>query len=110
HGVAGDSDRHAAVAALAKHSAYVVLLTATPHSGDRRTFASLCAIGATSADTLLVFRHSRQDLPFGTTRRIHRLHVRMSGDEARMHALLAEFSRAIRQQHERLHSTHDYWL
>lgn len=110
HGVAGDSDRHAAVAALAKRSPYVILLTATPHSGDRSTFASLCGIGAIPGDTLLAFRRSRQDLTFVTTRRIHRLHVRMSRDEARMHALLAEFARAIRRQYERLRSTHDYWL
>ena len=71
HGVAGDSDRHAAVTALAKRSAYVILLTATPHSGDRATFASLCGIGATPGDTLLTFRRSRQDLKFATNRRIH---------------------------------------
>ena len=45
HGVAGDSDRHAAVSALAAAASFVVLLTATPHSGDRRAFASLCGIG-----------------------------------------------------------------
>ena len=45
HGVAGDSDRRAAVSMLAAAASYVVLLTATPHSGDRRAFASLCGIG-----------------------------------------------------------------
>ena len=55
HGLAGDSDHHAAVAALAAQSPYVVPLTATPHSGDRRTFASLCGIRATPGDKLLVF-------------------------------------------------------
>jgi superfamily II DNA or RNA helicase len=110
HGVAGDSDRQAAVAALAKQSPYVVLLTATPHSGDRRAFASLCGIGASPGEKLVVFRRSRRDLPFGTGRRIHRLHVRTSQAEARMQALLADFSRAIRQQPERLHSNHDVWL
>jgi superfamily II DNA or RNA helicase len=110
HGVAGDSDRHAAVTALAKRSAYVILLTATPHSGDRATFASLCGIGATPGDTLLTFRRSRQDLKFATNRRIHRLHVRMSRDEENMHALLAAFSRAIHQQYERTRPTQDYWL
>ena len=34
----------------------------------------------------------------------------MSRDEARMHALLADFSRAIRQQHASAHSAEDYWL
>jgi superfamily II DNA or RNA helicase len=110
HGVAGESDRHAAVAALAGQAAYVILLTATPHSGDRRTFASLCDIGARAGDRLMVFRRSRQTLPLGTVRRIHRLHVRMSRDEARMHALLARLSRAIRKQHGQAHSGHDLWL
>ena len=110
HGVAGDSDRHAAVTTLAGQAAYVVLLTATPHSGDRRTFASLCGIGARAADTLLAFRRSRHDLPLGDKRRVHRLYVRMTREETRMHALLAGFSRAIRQQHERLRSTDDYRL
>lgn len=110
HGVAGDSDRHSAVAALAGEAAYVVLLTATPHNGDRRTFASLCDIGARRGDRLLVFRRSRQNLPLGTARRIHRLQVQMSRDEARMHALLAHFSRAIRQEHDQAHSRPDVWL
>ena len=38
HGLAGDSDRHEAVAALAARAPYVVLLTATPHNGDARAF------------------------------------------------------------------------
>ena len=110
HGVAGESDRHAAVAALAGQAAYVILLTATPHSGDRRTFASLCDIGARTGDRLMVFRRSRQTLPLGTARRIHRLHVRMSRDEARMHAHLARLSHAIRKQHGQARSGHDFWL
>jgi superfamily II DNA or RNA helicase len=110
HGVAGDSDRHAAVAALASQAAYVVLLTATPHSGDRRAFASLCGIGTKPGDNLMVFRRSRQSLPFGPARRIHRLQVQLSRDEARMHVLLARFSRAVRQQHGPAHSKSDFWL
>ena len=49
HGVAGDSDRHAAVHALASRASYVLLLTATPHSGDRRAFEALCGLGAADA-------------------------------------------------------------
>jgi superfamily II DNA or RNA helicase len=110
HGVAGDSDRHAAAAALAAQAPYVVLLTATPHSGDQRTFASLCALGAMSGERLLTFRRSRQSLALACARFIHRLHVRMSRDEVRMHALLARFSHAIRQQHDGANSRSDYWL
>ena len=41
HGLAAASDRHEAVAALAARAAYVILLTATPHNGDRRASPSL---------------------------------------------------------------------
>jgi superfamily II DNA or RNA helicase len=104
HGVAGDTERHAAVAALAERSAFVVLMTATPHSGDRRTFASLCGLGARveagQDDDLLIFRRSREDVRLGTKRRIHRLLVRLSADELHVHTLLQRFGHAVRlQQH-----------
>src|SRR5262245_11457198 len=51
HGAAGDSDRHAAVSVLAAQASYVLLLTATPHSGDRRAFESLAGLGAIDADS-----------------------------------------------------------
>jgi superfamily II DNA or RNA helicase len=119
HGVAGDSDRRAAVSMLASAASYVVLLTATPHSGDRRAFASLCGIGRIDSpardagewrEKLLVFRRSRQDISWQSTRRIHRLHVQMSRDERRMHALLAKFSRAVQRQNEIGLRRSDYWL
>ena len=119
HGIAGDSDRHAAVSTLAAAASYVVLLTATPHSGDRRAFASLCGIGRADSpatrsgetgETLLVFRRTRQDISLEAARSIHRLLVRMSHDERRMHALLARFSRAIWLEHQAGHSRSDYWL
>ena len=101
HGVAGDSDRHAAVHTLASRAAYVLLLTATPHSGDRRTFEALCELGAVDSPDdppLLVFRRTRQDVGTGTTRRVHTVQVRQSADELRMHALLARYSDAVRDE------------
>jgi superfamily II DNA or RNA helicase len=99
HGAAGGSDRHDAVAALASRAAYVVLLTATPHSGDRRAFLSLCGTGTVANDPLLVFRRRRRDVHVGAMRRVHLLSVRMSVPEARMHALLEKFTRAVRGDH-----------
>jgi superfamily II DNA or RNA helicase len=96
HGVAGDSGRHAAVRALAARAVYVVLLTATPHSGDRRTFASLCEIGALDDAPLLVFRRTRAEVGAGGSRRVHALHVRLSPHERRMHAMLAAYGDAVR--------------
>ena len=99
HGVAGDSDRHAAVHTLASRAAYVLLLTATPHSGDRRAFEALCELGAADSPDdppLLVFRRTRHDVGTGTIRRVHMVRVRQSPDELRMHALLARYSDAVR--------------
>ena len=108
HGVAPGSDRHVAVSALSVRAAYVVLLTATPHNGDRTAFESLCRIGASittgattgaePSDGLLVFRRSRQTIALGAGRRIHRVQVRSSADELRMHECLARFSRAVRAE------------
>jgi SNF2 family DNA or RNA helicase len=98
HGVAGDSDRHAAVQALAARAAYVVLLTATPHNGDRRAFASLCDLGAVDDSALLVFRRTRDEVGTGSVRRVHALRVRLTAQERRMHAMLAAYGDAIRAE------------
>jgi SNF2 family DNA or RNA helicase len=108
HGVGGDSDRHAAVSTLASRAAYVLLLTATPHSGDRRAFASLCGLGSLDADPLLVFRRSRKDVHIGVPRRVHITTVRPSGDERRMHRSLADYSAAVRADRRDLHDAS--WL
>ena len=96
HGVAGDSDRQEAVRRLTSNAAYVLLLTATPHSGDRRSFASLCDLGAVDGDPLLVFRRSRadvRDMCLAASRRVHTVRVRPTADERRMHGLLAAVRR-----------------
>jgi SNF2 family DNA or RNA helicase len=108
HGVGGDSDRHAAVSALASRAAYVLLLTATPHSGDRRTFTSLCNLGSLEADPLLVFRRSRADVRVGAVRRVHTIYIRLSADEVRMHQRLADYSTEIRAGRGEMHE--DGWL
>lgn len=96
HLVAPGSDRAAAVSSLCAVAAFVILLTATPHSGDTGAFASLCAQGA-HGDPLLVFRRSRADVKLGTARRVHRHSVRPTAEEARMHAALARYGAQVRQ-------------
>jgi superfamily II DNA or RNA helicase len=98
HAVAGDTDRRAAVEAIATRAAYVLLLSATPHSGDRDAFLSLCSIGAHN-DRLLAFRRTRCDVGIATPRHIHRLHVGLSAAETEMHAALQQFTRAVRAEH-----------
>ena len=99
HGVVGDTERHAAIAAITRHVPYVVLASATPHNGDRRAFASLCSLGEAEGDKLLIFRRSRQDVQLEGRRRIHQLPVRLTSDEAALHNQLLRFSRAVRRQH-----------
>jgi superfamily II DNA or RNA helicase len=101
HGVAGDSDRHAAVQTLAAQAEYVLLLTATPHNGDRQAFASLCDLGAVDTTPLAVFRRTRSDVGFGIRRRVHAMRIRPSAGERRMHALLARYGDALRSERRR---------
>ena len=100
HAAVGDSERHQAVRLLASRASYVLLLTATPHSGDPRTFDALRDVGATGPDDrLLVFRRTRQDVHGGPGRRTHVFHVRASSDERRMIAALARYHDAVRVEH-----------
>ena len=100
HGVAGDSDRRAAANRLAARAAYVLLLTATPHTGDRDLFRSLCSLGA-AGEPIVVFRRTRADVGLASARRIHVVRVGATAAERRMHALLSEYEAAIRAEHER---------
>ena len=111
HGVAGDSDRQEAVRRLTSGAAYVLLLTATPHSGDRRSFSSLCDLGIVGNDPLLVFRRSRADVPelrLDASRSVHTIRVRPTVDERRMHILLAEYGDAVRAEPDP--ARRDAWL
>ena len=98
HGAVGDSDRRAAVQQLASRASYVLLLTATPHSGDRAVFASLCSLGAVGNDTLLVFRRSRADVRLNSRRRVHTIRIRLSHAERTMHAELERYAEAVRAE------------
>jgi superfamily II DNA or RNA helicase len=94
HGAAGDSERRAAAHAFASRARFVLLLTATPHSGDARAFRALCGIGALAArgfttrcrssswtpgavcktvpvDPIVMFRRDREGAGIACRRRIH---------------------------------------
>jgi superfamily II DNA or RNA helicase len=94
HNAAGPSERRDAIARLARCAPYVLLLTATPHNGDRRAFASLCALGA-RGDALLTFRRTRHDVQIGCGRHVRQLHVRPNAAERHMHGLVARFTREV---------------
>ena len=107
HRVANEGDRHDSVAAVASHAGCVVLLTATPHNGDRRAFESLCELGS-HGDPLLIFRRTRQALSTPVDRRVHRLLVRSSREERHLHACLSQFERAVRA--ERGDGNREAWI
>jgi ERCC4-related helicase len=89
HGIAGRSDRHAAAALLAQRSRTVVMLTATPYSGDDVAFARLASVGdLEAAFPLLVFRRTRAETSGLTCRRTRWLRVRLTDAERRMHRAL----------------------
>jgi superfamily II DNA or RNA helicase len=96
HALAGRSDRAAAASALAQRARIVVLLSATPHSGDEDAFARLASIGDLSKRfPLLVFRRTRLDVGLASSRRTRSLPVRLSETEAEMHAALMAYTRLV---------------
>lgn len=107
HLVSPGSERHAAVSLLCAAALFVVLLTATPHNGDRDAFASLCSLGLTDGaphDACYIFRRSRSDVGMPLRRRVHRLQVRPSTAEVRMHAALDQYAVAVRADAADIHA------
>jgi superfamily II DNA or RNA helicase len=99
HGLAGRSDRALAAGVLARRARTVVLLTATPHSGDERAFESLRAIGDLGAGfPLLTFRRTRRDLGITVSRRTSSLHVALTDAERDMHRSLHAYARRVRAE------------
>ena len=98
HAATAPTDRHAAIARAAAKSRRVILITATPYSGNRAGFASLLSIGATPASAPpAMFRRSRVDDAVGDPRqRRHRFaRVRITAVEARFQRLLERYSRDV---------------
>ena len=102
HVACGDSDRFETCQAVARRSRRVVLLTATPHSGDVARYARLLDIGgfvtssaAPNAPDLLVFRRTRGDIGMPCARRVRWHHVGLCDTEHRTLAALASYERAV---------------
>jgi superfamily II DNA or RNA helicase len=96
HGLSGRSDRNAALTLLGERARALVLLTATPHSGDETAFARLCGIGdLANRFPLLVFRRTRDDAGLPSQRRTTWLKVATSHPEAEMHRALLVYARRV---------------
>jgi superfamily II DNA or RNA helicase len=94
HHLTPATDRGAAVSRLAGRSPWVVLLSATPHSGDAAAFSYLTAIGGHN-EGLTVFRRTRHDAGTVTRRRTHLLPVQPAGDERALFAAVDRYVQAI---------------
>jgi len=95
HTAAAPTERHAAVSAIAEAACRVVLITATPYSGDNAAFASMAAIGSTGDTAPIVFRRFRQDVGDGRVRRHRIVTVRLSRAESRLQRLLERYTRDV---------------
>lgn len=99
HGLTGRSDRARAANALARRARTVVLLTATPHSGDERAFEALRGIGdLDDAFPLLTFRRTRGDTGLAIARKTFTLRLRPTLAEREMHRVLQGYVRKVRSE------------
>ena len=96
HHLTPGSDRGVAVDRLASRVPWVVLASATPHSGDDTAFEYLTRIGE-CGDRLAVFRRTRDNVGLGSGRRVHLLPVTPSSLEMRMLRAVESYARAIWQ-------------
>lgn len=100
HAGCGESERGSAVERLAARASYVILVSATPHSGDAAAFARLCDVGSCAPrdEPILVFRRTRQIVRPHALRRVRLLHVRPTREELRMFEALGAYERAVRAE------------
>jgi len=99
HGLTGRSDRALAAGAIARRARTVVLLTATPHSGDEQGFEALCGIGDLEKGfPLLTFRRAHRDVGLAVSRKTLTLRVHTTLAEREMHRALQAYVRKVRAE------------
>ncbi len=96
HAVRSPTERHAAIASMAARARCVVLISATPFSGDVASFESIVSLGALrGSPPALMFRRSREDVGTGRKRRHRFASVRLSRDERRLQVLLTRYTEEV---------------
>ncbi|MDP2054003.1 MAG: helicase-related protein [Acidobacteriota bacterium] len=96
HHLTPASDRGRAVERLGGQAPWLVLMSATPHSGDQAAFDYLAGLGG-HGDPLVAFRRGRNDVGLPADRRSHRLRIVATADEDRLLRAMAAYTRAIWQ-------------
>ena len=96
HTAAAPTDRHAVLAAIASVSRRVVIVSATPYSGDTAAFDSLASLGAAHGEPPpLLFRRSREDVGDPRRRRHRFVTVRIEEAESQVQRLLERYTAAV---------------
>ena len=94
HHLSPGTDRGAAISQIASRVPWCVLVSATPHSGDRAAFDYLTSLGETG-DPITIFRRQRLDVGLTMARRSHVLGVTPTDAEASLLAAIEAYARAI---------------
>ena len=97
HHATPGSDRHTAIAGLARRAGLVLLITATPHAGEARDFDALCRLGAVepSSDRVLLVRRSRADVGLASHRRVSWHRITPTPRERELHEALLTYARQV---------------
>jgi superfamily II DNA or RNA helicase len=97
HAASAGTDRRAAIHAIACRSRRVMLLTATPTTGDDAEFSSLCDIGRikNTDPPIVMFARTRADVDLRPPRKSRVFAIRPSDAERQMHRLLERYSHQV---------------
>ena len=96
HGASAPTDRHAMLAVVGARSRRIVMITATPFSGDIAGFTSILTLGACAGDgEPVMFRRSRDEVGDGRRRRHRFATVRIGRTESRLQRLLERYTRNV---------------
>ena len=96
HGLGTQTDRRRAADLLARSADGVLLLTATPHSGDPAAFEELCRIGSVAGDVLETIRRTRADVRLPSCRTVRTIALRPTTAERRLHLALRGYLGRLR--------------
>lgn len=97
HHLTPATDREKAVRRLACQAPWVILASATPHSGDAAAYRSLLSVGAVAGDpgAMLVFRRGHATVRLSVQRRTRVRRVPPTSEEARLQEGVLAYTRQL---------------